>query len=337
MKIVITNGLVAKETGGPAQYGVRLAEEFGKKGVETKLLSFSDYYAWPTGLRHLLFFLKTLFAMRNAETVLALDTFSVGLPSAVAAWCLRKKLVVRVGGDFLWEAYVNRTKKAVPLSDFYNRSLSFNLKERTIFRLTKFVLRTAETIAFNTAWQRELWLAPYQLKNAQLRVVKNMVPEFVPPRVEDSGYFLWAGRDIPLKNQPMIDALAAFIASEFPGRSLKKVSGLPHAALLEEVRNCHAVLLSSWTDICPNFILEAAAAGKPFIMSSETGLREIYPTGGVYVPPFDTEGWKQAVRDMMNAQFYERRCEEIQAASAREARSWEKVAADFLEICLSKS
>ncbi len=43
--------------------------------------------------------------------VVALDTYSVAFPAVLAAMLFRKKLVLRVGGDFLWEQYLERVKK----------------------------------------------------------------------------------------------------------------------------------------------------------------------------------------------------------------------------------
>ena len=72
----------------------------------------------------------------------ALDTFSVAFPAVCAARLCGKKMIIRTGGDFLWEFYVERTGDLVLLRDFYNTRIGrLNFKERLIFKSTGWTLR----------------------------------------------------------------------------------------------------------------------------------------------------------------------------------------------------
>src|SRR3989344_8341883 len=128
MRILITTGLSKNDIGGPAQYGLNLKEEFEKLGHKVKLVHYRSIESA---------FFKLLHQVLWADKVIALDTFSVGVPSVLASRLFGKKILVRVGGDFLWSAYVNRTSEPLTLPGFYQKMPTLNLKEKVIFFFTK--------------------------------------------------------------------------------------------------------------------------------------------------------------------------------------------------------
>src|SRR3989344_3307613 len=100
MRILITTGLSRTDIGGPLQYAHNLEQEFERAGHQIKVVKYgsiehSILSIWPQALW--------------ADKILSLDTFSVGFASTLAAKIFRKKVTIRVGGDFMWSAYVNRT------------------------------------------------------------------------------------------------------------------------------------------------------------------------------------------------------------------------------------
>src|SRR3989344_982317 len=123
-RILITTGIYPPKIGGPAQYAKNLKEEFEKMGHIVLVKRYGPEDKLPTGVRHLFFFFKIIPAIYNSDMVVSLDTFSVGLPTVLAAKIFGKKCIIRTGGDFLWEGYVERSRKKVLLSDFYNTELS---------------------------------------------------------------------------------------------------------------------------------------------------------------------------------------------------------------------
>ena len=174
MKILIATPLYPPDIGGPAQYAYNLEREFKALGHEVRVVKFSDVKSWPSGLRHLLYFFKILPSLRWADWCLTLDTFSVALPVTMAGSIFKKKTIIRIGGDFLWEGYVERTGNLVLLRNFYQTEIEkFNFKERIIFKLTHWILKRANFIAFNTDWQRQIWQKPYQLDLSKTGIVEN--------------------------------------------------------------------------------------------------------------------------------------------------------------------
>src|SRR4030042_1912201 len=109
IKILIATGIYPPDVGGPAQYAKNLAEEFGRQGNSVKILSYQTEKKLPPILRHFFYFFKVLFNLPGSGLVVALDTFSVGLPAVAAARIMGKKQIVRVGGAFLWESFTGTT------------------------------------------------------------------------------------------------------------------------------------------------------------------------------------------------------------------------------------
>src|SRR4051812_26577287 len=119
MRILIATGIYPPEIGGPAEYAQELKNAWIARGHSVEVKVFSRFNFLPSGVRHLAYFLTLLPAIFKTDSILALDTFSAALPAVLAAKLARKKIILRTGGDFLWEAYVERTGDLVLLRDFY--------------------------------------------------------------------------------------------------------------------------------------------------------------------------------------------------------------------------
>ena len=117
-KILIATGIYPPKVGGPAQYAKNLKDSFEKLGHEVivKTYGVEDYL--PSGVRHLFFLFKIIPAVLSSDMIFVLDTFSVGLPAVLACKIFGKKSMIRTGGDFLWEGYVERTGKKILLRKF---------------------------------------------------------------------------------------------------------------------------------------------------------------------------------------------------------------------------
>src|SRR3989344_2808133 len=172
MRILIATGIYPPEIGGPAEYAKNLKEVWSKHGHKVTVRVFSQFNFLPTGVRHLVYFCYILPAILKADLILALDTFSAALPSVLAAKMLRKKIILRTGGDFLWESYVERTGELVLLRKFYKTCLDkFSAKEQKVFNLIKFVLKHVSAIVWSTEWQKNIFMEPNKLTQQKHFVV----------------------------------------------------------------------------------------------------------------------------------------------------------------------
>lgn len=90
------------------------------------------------------------------------------------------------------------------------------------------------------------------------------------------------------------------------------------------------VTLPSYMEGCPNVVLEALACGRPVVATNVGGIPEIlHADCGRLVPPRDSGALAEALASVLDTTW------EAQAIAKSGTRSWEKVAAETLEIFAS--
>ena len=331
MKILITTGLLETDIGGPSQYASKLRDEFQVLGHDVKIVSYGSVErSLFIGLRHIYFFLRIIPKCLWADCILTLDTFSVGLPSVLAASLFHKKVIVRAGGDFVWSAYVNRTDVPVKLSSFYKSLPNLDRKERLIFFLTKFLTKRASFFAFNTKWQERIWSDYYKIENSRSGVVRNFIPEKKHDKRYSTKNFLWAGRLIPEKNIELLEKAVSHVKTRYPEFRLDIVTDRSHQNVLDMIKESYAVISPAVSDICPNFILEGISFNKPFVMTQDTGLREICPKGGIFVDSLNEGELEKAVEAVLDDNIYNKLRGELEEVNLE--HSWGDIADKYLNI-----
>jgi glycosyltransferase involved in cell wall biosynthesis len=144
MKILIATGIYPPDLGGPATYSKLLKEGLPHSGICVEVLSFGEVRHLPKIIRHIMFFLKVIIRSRGSNIVFAQDTLSVGLPSILATKLMRKRFVIRVPGDYVWEQSVQRFGVKDSIDVFQNKRYSRKIEiARTI---QKFVVRRADAV-----------------------------------------------------------------------------------------------------------------------------------------------------------------------------------------------
>jgi len=330
MRILITTGFSGKDVGGPAQYGPKLSEQFQKLGHEVRIQTYEFEKKLPIFISHLYFLLRCLPNVAWADRVIALDTYTIGVPSVMAARLFRRKIIIRIGGDFLWESYTNRTSEKITLTDFNLNTPALNFKEKIIRIFTKYLTHKADVLAFNSDWQRKIWEKTYNINPNKTRVVRNFIPPSEQGEETEEKSFVWAGREMPLKNLDMLRRVAEKIKLSRPELRLDLIMNVSRQEVLNKVRKAHVVILPSISDVSPNFILEGASFGKPFIMTKETSFAEILPRGGIFINPKDENELEKAMLSMLDKNEYEKFKHAL--FSEYKSRSWQNVAEDFLKL-----
>ena len=334
MKILIATGIYPPDIGGPAQYAKNLADEFAKKGNKVKVLAFGLGKKLPTGIRHLFYFCRIVLSLSKVDFIVVLDTFSAGWPAVLAAKIFGKKTVLRTGGDFLWESYVEDTGRMVLLGDFYNKLSKLPLKQKIIKFLQNFVLKNCSVIIFSTEFQKIIFEKAYGLDEKKLFIVENFYPIRNKISNGTSGEklkekkFLWAGRFIKFKNIEIMEKAFNKAKKEKGDIELEISKNIAHEELENKIRDCYAVIYPSLTEISPNFILDAIGFNKPFITTRDCGFYEKMKDIGVFVDPLDMEDIKNKIlflADEKNYQEYKKRVENFNFT-----HSWEEIADEFL-------
>jgi len=291
---------------------------------------FGKFLSWPTGLRHLIYFFSLLTKVSQADFVLALDTFSVGWPATVAARLLGKKIVIRTGGDFLWEWYVERTGDFVLLRNFYRTRLTkLNLREKIIFHCSRWTVRHCHKLVFSTDWQRQIWLAPYELNLAKTSIIENYYGIKDLVLLPSTKNFLWAGRYLKLKNLEKLKLAFAVVKESHPNLSLDIGQWSPEK-LITKIKTSYAVIIPSLSEISPNLILLALQYRKPFILTMETGLYDQLQEVAVFVDPINIGDMASKIIWLANEQNY--LIQQKKVAGFLFTHSWSEIASEFSEL-----
>ena len=329
MKVVIATPLYPPEVGGPAAYAQAFVERFPAHGVEVALVKFSGVRRFPKFLKHLAYFFQVLRALRGADALIAFDTWSTGVPAILAAKLGGTKSFVRIGGDFLWETFVERTKKRIRLSEFYALPRDFSVKEKMIRAGTRWITTRADMLVFNTAWQRDLWAKEYGFKSDHARVIENAYPterEVSPAREK---VFVSAGRAHFLKNEETLASAFTEVKRRHPDIELDTRS-LPPQAHQARIRDAYAVVISSVSEVSPNTAIDALRYGKPFIAPLDTGARERLGDAGIFVDTLDAGALATAMERLLDPEEYARACARVATFSF--SHSWDDVVTEFLTV-----
>ncbi len=330
MKILIATGIYPPRVGGPSQYAKNLKAEWEKRGYKVRVKTFNFEHFLPSGFRHFYFFLKIIPRVLWADFVFALDTFSVGWPATCAAKLFGKKIIIRTGGDFLWEGYVERSGDKVLLKDFYKTTKDrWSRKERAIFSLTKWTLHNVDTLIFSTKWQREIWLEPYNLGNIKTAFVENYYGAKEKSYEPTEKNFIGGARLRVWKNTKMAKEVFALKEVTDLGAT-HNTESVRYEEFMTKIARCYAVLLVSLGDISPNLILDAIRHNKPFIVTKENGLMDRIGDIAIIVDPQDPDGIKEKVLWLCDKENYKNQVEKIK--NFKFTHTWEEIAYEIIDI-----
>jgi len=330
ISILIATGIYPPDIGGPAKYAENLAKQFKNKNYEVKILSYKFEKKLPIGLRHIWYFLRMTFNLRYVDLIIALDTFSVGAPAALAAKIFNKKIIIRVGGDFLWETYVEKSGNLIKFKDFYYQKIKLPFKYKIIAFLEKAALKNVSALAFNTGWQKDFFEEIYKLNQSKNFIIENYYCGKIISGEPKEKNFLFAGRRIKLKNIKALEEVFEEIEKEREDIRLDLVDNLSHNELMEKIKLSYALIVPSISEFAPNFIIEGLSFNKPFILTKETGLYEELKDLGIFINPFDRNDIKNKIlflADEKNYKEYKKKVEEFNFT-----HSWQEIADEFLNI-----
>lgn len=330
MKILITTGIYPPKIGGPAQYSKNLENELRVKGHDVSVSTFSIENYLPTGIRHIYFFVKTLPRFVFSDFIISLDTYSVGFPSVFVSKVLNKKIIIRTGGDFLWEHYVERTGKKVLLRNFYDTEKgNFTFKERIIFRVTKWTLLNVSKLVFSTTWQRDIFVKAYGLNPERIDIIENFYGEKESDIDSTDKIFIASTRNLVWKNLDVVRKVFDKIKASYPDVALYQ-ENVPFNSLMNIMARSYAVVLVSLGDISPNMIMDAIRLNRPFICTKEVGIYDRIKEVGIFVDPLNEVEIEKAILEILNKDGYEKAKERVRSFDFK--HSWGQIADEFLSI-----
>lgn len=373
LKITIATGIFPPDVGGPATYTEALGWGLAKEGIKVTVVCYSDItgqrdeaYPFPVQrvsrrhilpIRYLLYLLTLLRYVGKSDLIYAMGPVSDGIPAWAVSILLRKPLVIRLGGDFVWERSLELGKTSAPLRTFYQEPQ--DMFNRFLITVVNMVLKRAVSIVFSTDFQKGIYERDLGIPPEKGVIVENPVPflsdNLISPRIiRDPKEILFAGRLIRKNN---LEALLHAFAGIVPGHILKlRIIGegpqeevlrnlieelglglwvaleqkLPNRDLLREVQGAYMVVLPALTDISPNFALECLRLGVPIILTRETGFYEKYQDQVIFFDPTNPAELRDKIISMLDQARYKRYSEVIQDPKFQ--TSWDDVVTQHLTI-----
>lgn len=312
MKFLFVTGIFLPEAGGPPTYILNLAKVLSKLNHQVTVLTYSDQAVYDLD-KNLSFSVvrvvrknklsnyyryykktKELLNKENFDCVYAFDHFSAGYPVSLAIKHKKIPFFIRVGGDFIWERYLERTANLVTLQEFYQNNLH-KKAEKLRFSLIKKVFTRANKIIFTTKFQQNIFAKYYDLDHQKLAIIKNPINKEIPQYINrnTNKEIIFHGRINKKSN--LIFALNAFIKmqensfvlhiigdgpeklnlkSEVEKLKVKNVifsDLMSRDELYQKLGKAYLSIYPSLTDISPNGVLESLRLGLPFICTKEIG------------------------------------------------------------------
>lgn len=325
MKVLIAAEIFPPDIGGPASYSESLALALHAKGFSVSLVCYSDRpdgsaYPFPVHrivrggkLRHYRAYARVLRRLAaGVDVIYAQGPIGSGLP----AWWVSRKTgvpyIVKVVGDYAWEAYQRRGgKRSIDQFQSHWRWTRFCLLQF----LEGFVARRARRVTVPSKYLGRL-VAGWAVPGEKIAVVYNALEALpvAPDRVRArerlglSGRLVVSvGRLVPWKEFDVLMAAVArlegvrlIIIGDGPDRvRLEQVAQklgiaervqftgrLPRERVLAHLAAADVFALLSAYEGLPHTVLEAMAARTPVVVSAAGGNAEVVESGanGLVVP-----------------------------------------------------
>jgi glycosyltransferase involved in cell wall biosynthesis len=355
------------DIGGPGAYAEHLASECAARGLSVSILCYGKKGTpggsfrvrrisrdIPSGLKHLWFAFRAWQMLGRSDVVLVFDPVIVGAPIVLARSFRRRPMFVRIEGDFLWEWFCERTHEEQTLRKFYETLLPSRLsrKERIMYWVYGWVISRADALVFSSKWRETIFNIGYPLPKGRRFLILPAVPEPRSTSAKREQVFRFIGRFVRVKNiprlirtfldvagpewrleligeGPMQGEVEKIIRDAGAQERITVIPSLGKEAISHKIASAHAVLLPSISDVSPNVILECIAVKTPFLLTEETGFRDMLGDMVPWVDPLDEADLRVKLKLLLQPDSYVRYKEHLETLRAR---SWSAVTDDWLKL-----
>jgi glycosyltransferase involved in cell wall biosynthesis len=333
--IIIITPLFPPSVGGPAKQAFFLKEFLEAEGNNVVVFSF-DQEKSSKVKKYFSFFKKIVRVTHSGDTLVVFDELTLGFVALLVSKVRKVKMIVRLGGDRLWEKAVEEGAiPAVGLTAFYKEGFYKNVYPILRF-IRNQVMSRADILVFSSLWYRDVLASAVHVSREKTRLIKNKKEGVVGRKLtpELKYQFIYAGRFTKVKNIENLLKAYSLISKEMPGSLLLcgngpeekniqsfvkhnnlegkvRVLGPQNKKELEDFIGESAVcVLPSLSDISPNFLLECQDLGKPALAPEEVGIRDDL-RGVLYVDTKNTKTLAQDLLKISTPSYQEKLKEEI--------------------------
>jgi len=247
MKILLVADIFPPDSGGPASYVVALANELARAGENVIIASLNadsdeskvncpvfKVNSHNKLARYWEFFNILLKLSADAQVIYAMGPVNAGLPAMLVAKLQRKKMIVKVVGDYAWEQGVNRFNVKDGIDEFQTKS-GYGLRVRLLRLAQKMTVKKADKIIVPSRYLKEM-VTGWGVKEEKIKVIYNAVNVFKVSKIEHTGEF-WlvsAGRLVAWKGMNVLLEAVNELKNDFPLLKLKIVGDGPQKQKLDE-------------------------------------------------------------------------------------------------------
>ena len=298
-KVVLATGIYPPDIGGPATYVKKLEEEFKDRLWNVSIVAYGDKKIINKDFivisrkqfflfKYVNYFYHLWRASFRGDFIYAFDLGSSGFSAFIVSLLTFKPLVLRIGGDLLWEGKALRGYKK-SMDDFYN------LGEYRCFKffIMKLILKRAKVVFIPAQSLAYIYKKYYGVSEDSLNILPNVV-EVRAYQKNNTGTkkILFAGRLVQYKNIDVLIKLVkdinyeTYIVGNGPEKKYledlikennleNKVwiyNYLPKNDLYELIKSCDLGISLSQVEYNPNFILECLSFGLPVLLNKDNGL-----------------------------------------------------------------
>lgn len=330
------------EPGGAATHAARYTEAFGTHGHEVRLVIFSRFLFLPPGLRHLVYAFFVLRQCVGADLIYLFDPISSG-PAAYVAWLMRKKYIMRIGGDVVWERAAERGATSLSCREFYVQGRHVYSR---LFRIARSVIRGAEKIIVPADFLLSIYTTYYGVAKDRITVIPNPLPAAIIPVPYAERSAVFASRLVRYKNLPHIiepflsgDINATlYILGDGPekqrlcsGDHVKVVGTVSRDIKDEYLKRCMLTVAPALTEFNPNYVLEGFALGKPTLISKENSLSVVPALPEMMVfDPRSRDDFVHKMNNLLSSEGYKKA--QAWVLSLSHAQTWEEVIQQNLAV-----
>ena len=334
IKVLIATGVYPPESGGPAIYSKFLNDNLPKEDFEVEVLPFLLFSMYPKVIRHFTYFFAVVKKARKMDIIYAQDPVSAGFPAFLVAKLLRKRFILRLGGDYAWEQGTLRFGVTDSLDNFSKKYGSYPLMVRILKDIQHFVVSQTKTIVVPSRYLKNI-VMNWDIKEENIVVVYNafLAPEVTSSKEElrkklklDGSIVLSAGRLVPWKGfSRLIDTFSEiikkdkdiklYILGDGPERealTLKVaqyklqdkvifLGRLSHNETLEYIKAADVFILNTFYEGMSHILLEAMAMGTPIATTRAGGNKELImdKENGLIFEHDDKEEMEDAVFELL--------------------------------------
>lgn len=331
MRVLVATGLYPPEIGGPATYSALLEAGLPSLGIEVTVVPFRKVSGYWKVARHVAYTWILIQSARNANVILATDPMSVGVPAAIAAFLLRKKFVIKVGGDYAWEQATQRFGFTGTLEEFQTAPVGMSANIFKTFQ--RFAARSATRIISPSVYLTKI-VEQWGVLAEKISIIYNGVSVGEIGKRDiirgvlhfDGSLIISVGRLVPWKGFDVLIKVCARLRKKIKNLKLFIVGSGPELARLEEltekegmteqvifagavdhdalmryIKASDVFVLNTSYEGLSHLVLETMAVGVPVVTTTVGGNGEIVTDGvnGYLVKPNDMSALESRITALL--------------------------------------